>query len=61
LSIDEIIKLHYTEKGREEGEIKKAIEMAKEMILDGEGNEKIKRYTKLECKVIDELRTELSY
>jgi hypothetical protein len=56
LSIDEIRKLHYTE----EGEMKKAIEMAKEMILDGEGNEKIKRYTKLEYKVIDELRIELA-
>jgi predicted transposase/invertase (TIGR01784 family) len=48
------------EEGREEGEMKKAIEMAKEMILDEEGNEKIKRYTKLEDKIIDELRNEIS-
>ncbi|PRR83077.1 Rpn family recombination-promoting nuclease/putative transposase [Clostridium vincentii] len=64
LSIDEIRKLHYKEEGREEGreegEIKKAMEMAKAMILDGEGNEKIKRYTKLEYTVIDELRKKLS-
>jgi predicted transposase/invertase (TIGR01784 family) len=60
LSIDEIRKLHYKEEGREEGreegEIKKAIEMAKEMILDGEGNEKIKKYTKLDDETIDDLR-----
>ncbi|PRR83074.1 hypothetical protein [Clostridium vincentii] len=48
------------EEGREEGEIKKAMEMAKAMILDGEENEKVKRYTKLEYKVIDELRKKLS-
>ena len=59
MTIDEIRKLHYKEEGREEGEMKKAIEMAKEMILDGQGNEKIKRYTKLEYEVIDELRKEL--
>jgi hypothetical protein len=56
MTIDEIRKLHYKEEGREEGEMKKAMEMAKEMILDGEGDEKIKRYTKLEEKTIGELR-----
>jgi hypothetical protein len=59
MTIDEIRKLHYKEEGREEGEMKKAIEMAKEMILDGEGDEKIKRYTKLEEKTIGELRKKL--
>ena len=56
LQLDKKLKEEGREEGIEEGEIKKAIEMAKAMILDGEGNEKIKKYTKLEYKIIDKLR-----
>ena len=44
------------EKGREEGEKNKSIEMAKEMLLDNEPIEKIKKYTKLSEDEIEKLK-----
>ncbi|MCB2355329.1 hypothetical protein [Clostridium estertheticum] len=35
MSIDEIRRLHYKEEGREEGEIKKTIEIAKKLLRKG--------------------------
>jgi hypothetical protein len=51
MSVDDIIKDHYVE----EGEKKKAIDMAKEMLLDNEPIEKIKKYTKLSEKEIEKI------
>jgi len=45
--------------GKIEGKIEQKEEIAIEMIKDGETNEKIKRYTKLTDKKIDELRNKL--
>ena len=60
MSIDEIRKLHYKEEGKEEGqkigENKKAIEIAKEMLLDNEPVEKIMKYSKLTKDEIERLR-----
>ncbi|MCB2356424.1 hypothetical protein [Clostridium estertheticum] len=60
LSIDEIRKLHYKEVGREEGreeeKIKVRIEIATEMLLDGESLEKIKKYSKLSDEEITKLK-----
>ncbi|MBU3178402.1 hypothetical protein KPL47_18935 [Clostridium estertheticum] len=63
LSIDEIRKLHYKEVGREEGreeeKIKVRIEIANEMLLDGESLEKIKKYSKLREEEITKLKNKL--
>ena len=51
MSVDDIIKDHYVE----EGEKKKSIEMAKEMLLDNEPIEKIRKYTKLSEEEIEKI------
>lgn len=56
MSIDEIRKLHYKEEGKKIGENKKAIEIAKEMLLDNEPIEKIIKYSKLTKDEIEKLR-----
>lgn len=47
------------EEEREKGELKKAINIAKEMLLDGEPVEKIMRYTKLAPEKIEELKAQI--
>ena len=47
------------EKGMEKGLEKGKIELAKEMLLDGEPLEKIKKYSKLTEEKIEEIRKEL--
>ena len=44
------------EKGREEGETKKAVEIAKAMLLDGDATEKISKITGLTVKEIEKLK-----
>lgn len=56
ISIDEIRKLHYKEEGQKIGKNKKAIEIAKEMLLDNEPVEKIMKYSKLTKDEIERLR-----
>ena len=50
------IKNTYLEKGKIEGKIEREIEIAKEMLKDGESNEKIKKYTGLSDDEIDRIR-----
>ncbi|MFT5875863.1 MAG: putative transposase/invertase (TIGR01784 family) [Clostridium sp.] len=63
MTIDEIRKLHYKEEGREEGiergKIEERIEIATEMLLDGESLEKIKKYSKLSEEEIARLKNKL--
>ena len=56
MTVDQIRKLHYKQEGREEGEKKKAIEIAIEMLKDAEPIEKIIKYSKLEKDEILELK-----
>lgn len=56
MTVDQIRKLHYKQEGREEGEKKKAIEIALEMLKDAEPIEKIIKYSKLDESEILELK-----
>ena len=47
------------EKGREEGELKKAREMAKELIQDNMAVELIAKYTKLPQEEVKRIKNEL--
>lgn len=48
------------ERGIERGEMKKAIETAKEMLSDGEPIEKIIKYTKLTPEKVEELKEQVN-
>jgi predicted transposase YdaD len=60
MSIDEIRKLHYKEEGREEGKLEERIQIATEMLLDGELIERIKKYSKLNEEEIMKLKNKLA-
>ncbi|HZJ85111.1 MAG TPA: transposase, partial [Syntrophomonadaceae bacterium] len=47
------------QEGRQEGELKKAWEMARNMLLDGEVVEKVIKYTGLEKEEINKLKREI--
>ncbi|MGH4049885.1 MAG: Rpn family recombination-promoting nuclease/putative transposase [Clostridium sp.] len=58
LSIDEIRKLHYKEEGREEGEIKKAIEIAKKLLRKGVSIDIIVESTDLTVEEVEDIKKE---
>lgn len=47
------------QEGIEQGERKKAVEMAKEMLQDGNELEKISKYTKLSLSILKKLASEI--
>lgn len=59
MTIDEIREKHLVLKGKEEGEKKKALEIASEMLKDNEPIEKIIKYSKLSEKEILDLKVRL--
>ena len=59
MTVDQIRKLHYKQEGREEGREEEKIEIAIEMLKDGESIEKIAKYSKLSENEILELKKKL--
>ena len=56
MTVDQIREKYCEEKGRQEGEKNKAMEIAKEMLNDGEPIEKIIKYSKLTKDEIEKLK-----
>jgi hypothetical protein len=59
LELDEKLKDEGRQEGRQEGKLQEQIEIAKEMLLDEEPIEKIKKYSKLSEEKIIQLKNEL--
>ncbi|MBX4261265.1 hypothetical protein KTC96_06750 [Clostridium estertheticum] len=59
MSIDEIRRLHYKEEGREEGEIKKAIEIAKKLLRKGVSIDIIVESTDLTIEEVENIKKEV--
>jgi len=59
LSIDEIRRLHYKEEGREEGEIKKAMEIAKRLLRKGVPIDIIVESTDLTIEEVENIKKEV--
>ncbi|MCT4617857.1 MAG: Rpn family recombination-promoting nuclease/putative transposase [Marinisporobacter sp.] len=59
MSIDEIRKIHYTQKGREEGERKKAIKIAKNLLKMGLDIEQVAKASELGVEEVEEIKKKM--
>ncbi|QZY55956.1 Rpn family recombination-promoting nuclease/putative transposase [Crassaminicella profunda] len=59
MSIDEIRKIHYTQKGREEGEKKKAIKIAQNLLKMGLDIEQVAKASELSVEEVEEIKKKM--
>ncbi|MBU3154961.1 hypothetical protein LL037_08630 [Clostridium estertheticum] len=59
MTIDDIRKLHYKEEGREEGEMKKAVEIAKKLLRKGVSIDIVVESTELTMEEVESINKEL--